>query len=59
MQSQAPIKRQVVGFIRQQFKLTELRACRVLRFWRSTQRLYRNGSGEEKDLALGLALISA
>lgn len=51
-QSQTPIKRQVVGFIRQQFKLTERRACRVLGFWRSTQRHHRNSPGEEKDLPL-------
>jgi len=47
-----PLKRQVVGFIRQQFKLTERRACRLLGFWRSTQRHHRKSPGEEKDLAL-------
>ena len=55
-QSQTPIKRQVVRFIRQQFKLTERRACRVLGFWRSTQRHHRNSPGEEKDLALKIRL---
>ncbi|WP_225430157.1 IS3 family transposase [Deinococcus detaillensis] len=45
-----------MGFIRQQFKLTERRACRVLGFWRSTQRHYRNSPGEEKDLALKIRL---
>ncbi len=55
-QSQTPIKRQVVGFIRQKFKLTERRACRVLGLWRSTQRHHRNSPGEEKDLALNIRL---
>jgi len=55
-QSQTPLKRQVVGFVRQQFKLTERRACRVLGFWRSTQRHHRNSPGEEKDLALKIRL---
>lgn len=49
-QSQTPLKRQMVGFVRQRFGVTERRACRQLGFWRSTQR--HNSPGEEKDEAL-------
>ena len=49
-QSQTPLKRQMVGFVRQRFGVTERRACRQPGFWRSTQR--HNSRGEEKDEAL-------
>ena len=49
-QSQTPLKRQVVGFVRQRSLVTERRACRQLGFWRSTQR--HNSPGEKKDEAL-------
>jgi putative transposase len=49
-QSQTPLKRRVVGFVRQRSSVSERRACHVLGFWRSTQR--HNSPGEEKDQAL-------
>ncbi len=49
-QSQTPLKRRVVGFVRQRFGVTERRACHALGFWRSTQR--HHSPGEEKDEAL-------
>jgi putative transposase len=51
-QSQTPVKRLVVGFIRRQFGVTQRRACSVLGFWRSTQRHQRNSPGEEEDRTL-------
>ncbi|WP_225430187.1 IS3 family transposase [Deinococcus detaillensis] len=41
-----------MGFVCRQFSLTERRACRLLVFWRSTQRHDRSSPREEKDLAL-------
>ncbi|MFD1733381.1 IS3 family transposase [Deinococcus malanensis] len=49
-QSQTPMKREMVGFVRQRFAVSERRACRQLGFWRSTQR--HHSPGEEKDEAL-------
>ena len=55
-QSQTPVKRLVVGFIRRQFGVTQRRACSVLGFWRSTQRHQRNSPGEEEDRTLTIRL---
>ncbi|UQN08019.1 IS3 family transposase [Deinococcus sp. QL22] len=49
-QSKTPLKREMVGFVRERFGVTERRACRQLGFWRSTGR--HNSPGEEKDQAL-------
>ena len=51
-QSQTPVKRQVVGFVRRQFGVTERRACSALSFWRSTHRHHNNSPREEKDRVL-------
>ncbi|GAA3998945.1 hypothetical protein GCM10022631_07180 [Deinococcus rubellus] len=51
-QSQTPIKRQVVGFVRRQFGVTERRACSAFSFWRATHRHHSNSLGEEKDRGL-------
>lgn len=37
-QAHTPVKKQMVGFLRGEFQVSERRACRVLGFWRSTQR---------------------
>jgi len=55
-QSQTPVKRLVVGFIRRQFGVTQRRACSVLGFWRSTQRHQRNSPGEQEDRTLTIRL---
>ncbi|UBV45490.1 IS3 family transposase (plasmid) [Deinococcus taeanensis] len=51
-QSQTPLKREMVGFVRPRFGfgVTERRACRQLGFWRSTHR--HNSPGQEKDETL-------
>jgi putative transposase len=37
-QAHTPVKKQMVGFLRGEFQVSERRACQVLGFWRSTQR---------------------
>ena len=57
-QSQTPLKRQVVGFVRQRFGVTERRACRQLGFWRSTQRHKNPGEGKDEALKTWLRVLA-
>ena len=57
-QSQTPLKRQVVGFVRQRFGVTERRACRQLGFWRSTQRHKSPGEGKDEALKTRLRVLA-
>jgi len=57
-QSQTPLKRQVVGFVRKRFGVTERRACRQLGFWRSTQRHKSPGEGKDEDLKTRLRVLA-
>lgn len=47
-QSQTPLKRQMVGFVRQRFGVSERRACRQLGFWRSTHRHHSPREGKDE-----------
>jgi transposase InsO family protein len=49
-QAQTPVNKQMVGFLRGEFQVSERRACRVLGFWRSTQR--HNSPQQEDDRVL-------
>lgn len=49
-QAQTPLKRRLVGHVRDRFGLSERRACHVLGFWRSTQR--HQSPKREQDQAL-------
>lgn len=48
-QAQTPVKRRVVGFVREVFGVSQRRACRVLGFHRSTQR--HRSTRDDHDLA--------
>lgn len=49
-QARTPVKKQMVGFLRGEFQISERRACRVLGFWRSTQR--HNSPQKKEDQVL-------
>lgn len=53
-QAQTPLKRRLVSHVRERFGLSERRACRVLGFWRSTQR--HHSPKREQDEALVVRL---
>lgn len=57
-QSQTPLKREMVGFVRLRFGVTERRACRQLGFWRSTQRHHSPGEGKDQVLKARLRLLA-
>ncbi|GAA4014935.1 hypothetical protein GCM10022631_28530 [Deinococcus rubellus] len=53
-----PLKRQVVGFVRQRFEVTERRAYRQRGFWRSTQRHKSSGDGKDEALKTRLRVLT-
>lgn len=57
-QSQAPLKREMVEFMRLGFKVAERRACRQLGFWQSTQRHSRPREGKNRISRARLRLLA-
>lgn len=57
-QSQTPLKRQVVGFVRRRSLVTERRASRQLGLWCSTQRHNSPGAGNDEALKTRLRVLA-
>jgi putative transposase len=57
-QAQTPLKKQMVSFLHAEFQVSERRACRVLGFWRSTQRHHSPKKEEDRVLVDRLRVLA-